>query len=105
MSIHWPPLPDNIGKTKRIPTIDGCVRHLKIEDEIKQPDKSSGRGLYVFQKMRHIEENQVVFRFGYYMIGVKPRMKGKWVWGQFCPMISGKDFLAVIKEAKKRKWF
>jgi hypothetical protein len=23
-----------------------------------------------------------MFRFGYYIIGKKPKMKGKWVWGQ-----------------------
>jgi hypothetical protein len=39
------------------------------------------------------------------MIGVKPRARGKWIWGQFCLMIPKDDLKVLLREAKKRKWF
>jgi hypothetical protein len=101
----WPPLPVSVGKTRRMPTIDGRVRHLRIEDEIVRPQTGSDRKLIVFQRMRIIEENRVEFRFGYYMIGVKPKARGRWIWGQFCLLIPEEDLLALMDEAKCRGWF
>ena len=40
------------------------------------------------------------YRIGYYMLGKIGKMNGKWVWGQFCPMIPQKDFNKLIKLAK-----
>lgn len=102
---RWPPLPDNIGKTRTIPAIDGQIRHFKIEDEIIRPQGNSDRKIIVLQKMRFIEEDRVEFRFGYYMIGLKPKAKGRWVWGQFCLLIPQEDLIALLEEAKRREWF
>jgi len=101
----WPELPNNVGKTRRIPAIDGRIRHFKIEDEIIRPQGNSDRKIIVLQKMRFIEEDRIEFRFGYYMIGLKAKAKGRWVWGQFCLLIPQEDLMALLKEAKKRKWF
>ena len=101
----WPPLPDNIGKTRMIPAIDGMKRHFRIEDEIIHPQSNSNRKIIVFQKMRYVEENRVEFRFGYYMIGIKPKAKGRWVWGQFCLLLPEEDLMAILEKARKRKWF
>jgi hypothetical protein len=104
---EWPPLPANTGKTRRIHDIDGNVRHLRIEDEIVRPQTGSDRKITVFQKIRIVEDDQVEFRFGYYMIGVKPRARGRWVWvwGQFCLLIPQEDLLALMQEARNRGWF
>ena len=83
----WPQLPANIGKIRMIKTIDGQIRHFNIEDEIIQPQIGSDRKIIVLQKMRYLEQNQIEFRFGYYMIGLKAGARGRWVWGQFCLLI------------------
>jgi len=101
----WPPLPNNIDKKRMIPAIDGTKRHFKIEDEIIHPQSNSNRKLIVFQKMHFEEEDRVEFRLGYYMIGLKPKVKGRWVWGQFCLLLPEEDLMAILKEARKRKWF
>jgi hypothetical protein len=90
---EWPPLPNNIGKIRRIRAIDGQIRHFRIEDEIIRKQSNSKRKIIVLQKMRFVEEDRIEFRFGYYMIGIKQRSRGKWVWGQFCLLIPRADFI------------
>lgn len=41
-------------------------------------------------------------RIGYYIKGKMPSVKGKWVWGQYCPFFPKEDLKALMKEAKKR---
>jgi len=55
--------------------------------------------------MRFVEEDRIEFRFGYYMIGIKQRSRGKWVWGQFCLLIPKTDLIALMQEAQRKKWF
>jgi hypothetical protein len=43
------------------------------------------------------------YRIGYYIVGKIGKAKGKWVWGQFCPMIPINDFNKLIEKAKKEK--
>ncbi len=100
---NWPPLPNNVGKTRSIPAIDGRIRHFEIEDEIIRPQSNSDRKIIVLQRMRFPEEDKTEFRLGYYMIGLKPGAKGRWVWGQFCLLIPQEDLLALMREARKRK--
>jgi hypothetical protein len=102
---EWPPLPVNRGKVRRIDAIDGTVRHFRIEDEIIRRQGNSDRKIIVLQKMRLIEEGRIEYRFGYYMIGMKPRAKGRWVWGQFCLLIPERDLTALLAEAERRGWF
>ena len=40
-------------------------------------------------------------RIGYYIKGKMPRMKGKWVWGQYCPIIPREDLEELLKKARK----
>lgn len=47
---------------------------------------------------------KVEVRLGYYIIGKKPKMRGKWVWGQFAALMPIKDFRHLVREAKKRGW-
>lgn len=101
----WPQLPNNIGKTRTIPAIDGRIRHFRIEDEIIHPQSNSDRKIIVLQRMKFLEEDRIEFRFGYYMIGLKPKARGRWVWGQFCLLIPQEDLMALLQEAKKRRWF
>jgi hypothetical protein len=102
---NYPPPPNNIGKRRLIKTQRGVVRHLVIEDEITQPQTNAPHKLIVFQKMYHEEEDRYEFRLGYYMIGVKGKPKGRWVWGQYCLLIPQADLLSIINRAKRKKWF
>lgn len=104
-SINIPKWPYNIGKRRKIKTIWGTERHLIIEDEIMHQQINAAHKLIAFQKIRLEEEERIEFRFGYYMIGVKPGAKGRWVWGQFALLIPEDDLKVILKEAKKKKWF
>ncbi len=49
------------------------------------------------------KKDDVEYRIGYFIVGKIGRAKGKWIWGQFCPMIPCKDFNKLIKKAKREK--
>ncbi len=93
--------PNNIGKRSRITAIGGGHRHIVIEDEILRKQSNSSRKLIAFQRIRIEERNRIEYRFGYYMIGVKPGAKGRWVWGQYCLMIPNRDLKVILKKAEK----
>lgn len=44
-------------------------------------------------------------RLRYNIIGVKPRMRGKWVFGQFATFVSPTNFKILVKLAKKHNMF
>jgi len=55
-------------------------------------------------KATHAESVQVgdiEYRIGYYMVGKNGRANGRWIWGQFCPMVPKDDFKKLIDLAKK----
>ena len=61
--------------------------------------------ILVLQRLQAITEpEKEMFRFGYYIIGKKPKMKSKWVWGQFAPFITRSDFEAMVMEARDKHW-
>lgn len=99
-----PLLPSNIGKVKTIETIHGKPRRIKVLDEIRHTQSSNPDKAFYLQRLRLENEGREEFRFGYYIIGVKPRMRGKWAWGQSAPMVPAEDFQAVIREAAARGW-
>ena len=41
----------------------------------------------------------------FFVIGKKPKMLGKWVWGQYATFMPVKDFVWIIRRAEKQKWF
>lgn len=51
----------------------------------------------------NIEIGNVEYRIGYYIIGKIGRAKGKWTWGQFCPLIPVEDFEKLIQKARDDK--
>jgi hypothetical protein len=54
--------------------------------------------------LQFADDNRKEMRLCYYMIAHRPRMKGKWAFGQFAPMIRQEDFQFLIEEARKRGW-
>ena len=45
-------------------------------------------------------KGDVEYRIGYYIVGRIGRAKGKWVWGQFCPLIPANDLHRLLEKAK-----
>lgn len=100
-----PPLPDNVGRTTKWKNIRGELRTFTISDEIRRLQSGNPHKLICLQRLWCNENQREEFRLGYYMIGVRPRMSGKWTWGQFATIIPATDFRAIIKQAQKRGWF
>src|SRR2546426_6031566 len=97
-----PPLP----RRGRIHTIDGRLRHFQIEDEIfcNQPLTDKGTKKRVcFQKIRFEDTKALEYRLTYYMLGVKPGAKGRWVFGQYSLLVPAKQLSFLLREARKRK--
>ena len=98
-----PPLPSTIGKTARLNFPDGSKMAWQVVDEIRRHEDSTK--ILLLQKLQAVSDpTNEMFRFGYYILGEKPKMKDRWVWGQFAPFICVSDFEAMIHEARKRKW-
>jgi hypothetical protein len=97
--------PETIGKKGTSVMPDGTVGHFIVVDEIKRQASNTPEKYLYLQKVKHLHNEDIELRFGYYILGKKPRMKGKWVWGQYAPFIQLKDFQAMIQEAQKRGWF
>ena len=99
-----PPIPNNIGKRRRITNIRGKHIYLVIEDEITRIQSDAPNKVISFQRIRFEKTGKIEYRLGYYMIGVKPGARGRWVWGQYALLIPTSDMKALIKQARIRKW-
>lgn len=49
------------------------------------------------------KRGDIEYRIGYYIVGKIGRAKGKWVWGQFCPLIPAEDLKKLLEKAKKER--
>lgn len=90
-----------------IHAIDDSRRTFVIEDEIvcKQRVKERNtRKRICLQKIRFEDNQRVEYRFCYYMLGLKPGAKGRWVFGQYALMIPAKNLAYLLAEARKKKW-
>ncbi len=47
------------------------------------------------------KKGDIEYRLGYFIVGKIGRAKDRWIWGQFCPLIPGDDFLMLINKAKQ----
>ena len=97
-----PPYPNNKGKRGRI-IAEGRPYNFAITDEIHRPQKGNQNKLLCLQRLKFDEWGEEI-RLGYYIIGKKPKMRGRWVWGQYCTMMPMSDFKALIRSAEKRGW-
>ena len=102
----FPPLPDNIGKKSSLRDRDDHLVRFTIVDEVKKTLSSySGMALYL-QKIQYEADGSTEIRFGYYIIGNKDKkMAGKWVWGQYAPIIPAEDFAQIVRLAQAKGWF
>ena len=55
------------------------LREIRYQDRLaRRPARR-----FVFRK------GDIEYRIGYYVAGRIGKMRGRWAWGQFCPLISG----------------
>ncbi|HCX26009.1 MAG: hypothetical protein UX08_C0004G0011 [Candidatus Collierbacteria bacterium GW2011_GWB1_45_35] len=47
------------------------------------------------------KKGDIEYRIGYYIVGRIGKASGRWVWGQFCPLIPSNDLVALLDQAKK----
>ena len=75
----------------------------RVVDEIRRHEDDDK--ILQLERLQAVEEpDKEMFRFGYYIIGKKPKMKDKWVWGQFAPFLARGDFEAMGLEAREKQW-
>jgi len=96
-------LPSKINCAGKLRDPNGSSRPFLIEDEIVQRQSNFPNKFFVLQKLKFDGDVREI-RLGYYIIGIKPKMKGKWTWGQFCPLLPKADFEQLIKTAIDRGW-
>jgi hypothetical protein len=103
MTAHPLP-PSRIGKVTRRNYIDGRPMVYTVLDEIVYvPETNLGKAFYL-QLLRFEDDGREEMRLCYYMIGHRPRARGKWLFGQFAPMICRKDFDAIMTQAREKGW-
>ena len=102
--MNLPPYPCNIGKIGKRVDINGVTMKFEIVDEIIRPQSDNPEKLIYLQKLKINDEGEVEYRLAYYIIGKKPRMLGKWVFGQYATMMKPSDLKFIVKEAYARGW-
>lgn len=46
-------------------------------------------------------EGDIVYRIGYFIVGKIGNAKGRWIWGQFAPMIPQEDLGPLLEKARQ----
>lgn len=98
-----PSLPSRIGKTTTRKKIDGTSLVFTVEVEEVFAAPSNPDKAFCLQKLK-FADGEVGYRFSYYMIAHKPRMKGKWAFGQFAPMMTAEELKVVFEKIKAKGW-
>lgn len=103
--MRYPSLQARIGKkgTLVIP-LSGERMKFEVIDEIRRFQSSLPSKTIVLEKIR-FEDGRIELRLGYYIIGKKPKMLGRWVWGQYATLLPVEDLAALVGEARRRGWF
>ena len=90
-----------VKKSGSIKDIDGIRRDFKIIKEVRHRQHNYNDKIFVFQLLYFLDKNEKEIRIGYYIKGKKPKIRGKWVWGQYCPFLPESDFKELIQKAEK----
>lgn len=80
--------------------ITGKRENFKIGRYVTLRQSNYPEKIFVLQEIL-FKDGKKELRLGYFIIGKKPRAKGKWVWGQFCPFFPKQDLIKLIEKAKK----
>jgi len=98
-----PILPTRLGKTTKTKGVDGHpVEFTVVDEDIFIAPSNPGKA-FCLHKIEH-SDGRVEFRIGYYMIAHKPRMRGRWVWGQYAPIMTSEELALIFKHACQKGW-
>ncbi len=92
-----------LGRKSHIHTIDGRPTSYEVVDEVLFLAPSNERKAFCLHKLK-FEDGREEFRIAYYMIAEKPRMHGKWAYGQFAPMMTKDEMRMIFEKAKTKGW-
>lgn len=96
--------PTHVGHRTNRKTINGDpMRYVVLDEIIRVPTTNRDKAIYL-QLIKHETDGRLEMRLCYFMIGQKGKTKGRWVFGQYAPMIGKKDFRFLLKEAQARGW-
>ena len=73
-----------------------------LDEIVHIPPSNPGKAIYL--QMLRFDDGREEMRLCYYMIGHKPRAKGKWLFGQFALMIRREDFDEIMSKAREKGW-
>jgi hypothetical protein len=97
-----PDLPTTVGKEGKNRLADGSEHRFEVVGEIRRTQSDLPSKILMLQKVR-FEDGAEELRLGYYIIGKKGRMKGRWTWGQFAPFVPAEDWDEVNRFALFRE--
>jgi hypothetical protein len=98
-----PSLPSRLNKTTRRKAIDGSpLEYTVVEEEVFPASSNTGKA-FCLHKLQY-SSGKVEFRIGYYMIAHKPRVRGKWAWGQYAPIMTAEEMKMIFNRIKARGW-
>jgi hypothetical protein len=87
-------------------------RNFIVEDATFLVSEEYKKKIYCFERLKILkhkgkvprsvilEKAGVVYRISYYIVGKHGNKKDKWTWGQFCPVIMGRDLIKLLEQAK-----
>ena len=86
------------------PTTDGKIdkRSCHILDYVIHQQSDAPQKYFVLDVIKASWKKEVELRIGYYILGKKPKVLNKWVWGQYCPLIPKHDLKMLLKKAKQK---
>ena len=79
------------------------------------PQHNLPEKVFVFERLRKAKftgsisytnswkNGDIEYRIGYFIVGKINRANGRWIWGQYCPLIPASDFKRLIAKATKEK--
>jgi hypothetical protein len=83
---------------------DGRVISFEVIDEVREFQDKTRTKVLLMQLVR-LDDGKKEIRVGYYIIGKLPRMKDRWVWGQYAAFIPLPVFRRLLRKAFAKGWF
>ncbi len=93
----------------------GRHRWLREAWTFMPQSKISDRKVFVVERLRRMRPEgrtfnrrrnrvgDIEYRIGYFVVGRNGNKRGRWIWGQFCPLIPKDDFRELLRKAKDER--
>jgi hypothetical protein len=109
----------NKPKEIRMKDISRKVKHRFLREALAwHPQHNHHEKYFIIERLRYLgfigrkkdisniysaKKGNIEYRIGYYIVGKNGNKKGKWTWGQYCPMIPKEDYQKLMKKAGQEK--